>query len=249
MLVRFDQANTMTMKPQHRPLSLLDASVADVALQYPQAVEVLDRYNLDYCCNGSILFTEACAQRNIVAENIWDEIVGMPAGQHQTIDFTSWPTVQLMDFIRQHHHARIRQLIPQIQGLLETICSVHGDGNITVLAIRDDFEDLADDLTDHLQREEEEFFPTARSFAESENRDPKTADAIQTMMDSLEGEHRAAGELVRSLRTMTITYTPPDYACPTFRLGYQLLREFDNDLTQHIHIENNVLFQRIRELF
>ena len=59
----FDQATPRNMKHQHRPLTLLDASVADVALQYPHAVEVLDRYNLDYCCNGNVLFTDACAQR------------------------------------------------------------------------------------------------------------------------------------------------------------------------------------------
>jgi regulator of cell morphogenesis and NO signaling len=239
----------MTMKNQHQPLTLLDASVADVALQYPHAVEVLDRYNLDYCCNGSMLFTEACALRNIVAENIWDEIVARSAGQHHTVDFTSWTPVQLIDFIRHHHHSYIRKNIPQIQGLLETICSVHGENNITVLAIRDDFEDLADDLTHHLQREEEEFFPAVVSFAENRDRNsPEASNAIRTMMESLEQEHRVAGELVRSLRTMTVNYTPPDYACPTFRLGYKLLKEFDNDLVQHIHIENNILFQDIRSL-
>src|SRR5690606_32460676 len=97
--------NSMTMKTQHRPLNLLDASVADVALQYPHAVEVLDRYNLDYCCNGNVLFTEACAQRNIVAESIWAEIVARSEGQRRSIDFASWSPVQLVDFIRHHHHA------------------------------------------------------------------------------------------------------------------------------------------------
>jgi regulator of cell morphogenesis and NO signaling len=236
------------MKTQHRPLTLMEASVADVALQYPHAVEVLDRYNLDYCCNGSVRFTEACAQRNIIAENVWDEIVSSPNAPQHTIDFSSWSPIQLMDFIRQHHHSYIRKNIPEIQGLLDTICSVHGDGNITVLAIRDDFEDLVDDLTNHIRREEEEFFPAVRSFAESGNRSKQEAEAIESMIESLEREHQAAGELVRSLRTMTDHYTPPDYACPTFRLGYKLLGEFDHDLVQHIHIENNVLFQSIREL-
>jgi regulator of cell morphogenesis and NO signaling len=165
------------MKTQHRPLTLMEASVADVALQYPHAVEVLDRYNLDYCCNGSVRFTEACAQRNIIAENVWDEIVSSPNAPQHTIDFSSWSPIQLMDFIRQHHHSYIRKNIPEIQGLLDTICSVHGDGNITVLAIRDDFEDLVDDLTNHIRREEEEFFPAVRSFAESGNRSKQEAEA------------------------------------------------------------------------
>lgn len=236
------------MKTPHRPLTLTEASVADVALQYPNAVEVLDRYNLDYCCNGSMPFTEACAQRNVIADNVWDEIVNWPDAPRQMIDFSSWSLLQLIDFIRQHHHSYIRKNIPQIQGLLDTICSVHGEGNITVLAIRDDFEDLVDDLTDHIRREEEEFFPAVRSFAESRNRNRQEAEAILGMMESLVREHRAAGELVRSLRIMTDHYTPPDYACPTFRLGYKLLGEFDHELVQHIHIENNILFQRIRDL-
>lgn len=239
----------MTMKNSHRPLTLQDASVADVALQYPHAVEVLDRYNLDYCCNGDVLFTEACEQRNVIAENIWDEIVGKSVGQRQTVDFTSWPPLQLMDFISQHHHTYTRNNIPEIQALLDTICAVHGQDNIIVLAVRDDFEDLVDGLNDHLRREEEEFFPAVRSFSENRNRNaPHDGKAIRAMMESLEGEHRTLGELVRSLRTMTVNYTPPDYACPTFRLGYKLLGEFGNDLVQHIHIENNILFQRLKEL-
>ena len=157
--------------------------------------------------------------------------------------------VELLDFVGRHHHNSIRETVPQIQALLDTICSVHGEDNITVLAIRDDFEDLADDLNDHLQRDEEEFFPAVRSFSETGSRNStQDAVAIHEMMDSLESEHRALGELVRSLRTMTVNYTPPDYACPTFRLGYKLLREFDNELVQHIHIENNILFQNIRQL-
>jgi len=240
----------MTMKSQQEPLTLLEASVADVALQYPHAVEILDRYNLDYCCNGNILFTEACAQRNVIAENVWDEIVGRPASQRATVNFSSWAPVQLLDFIQQHYHPHIRKNIPEIKALLDTICSVHGESNITVLAIRDDFEDLVDDLTDHLRREEEEFFPAVRGFSKRAYHDsPEEAAALQTMMESLEREHRAAGELVRSLRTMSVNYTPPDHACPTFRLGYKLLREFDYDLVQHIHIENNILFPSIRKLF
>jgi regulator of cell morphogenesis and NO signaling len=61
-------------------------------------------------------------------------------------------------------------------------------------------------------------------------------------------EHDAAGTLMAEIRRLSGTFTTPEDACPTFHAFYDGLREFEQDLHQHIHLENNILFPRAIEL-
>ena len=60
----------------------------------------------------------------------------------------------------------------------------------------------------------------------------------------MEAEHDAAGELLHELRRLSDDFTPPDGACNTYRVLYALLAEFEADLHQHVHLENNLLFPK-----
>ena len=57
-------------------------------------------------------------------------------------------------------------------------------------------------------------------------------------------EHDAAGALLAELERLSNNFTTPVGACPTYHAYYDGLREFEQDLHQHIHLENNVLFPR-----
>lgn len=238
------------MENSDQPLTMSTASIAEVALRYPHALDILNRHNLDYCCDGMTSFVSACEARKINAENIWEEIQETKPIQEAGIRFKDWKTKQLMDFILEHHHRFIRKAIPELRSLLDTVCAIHGEDNITVRTVSDDFDDLVAELKDHLSKEEDVLFPAIRKLL-----DPETATAEKPALDSdvkgliaaMEQEHHLAGELIKSLRTMTQYYTPPDYACATYRATYQLLRDFDSDLVQHIHLENNILFPRVKE--
>jgi regulator of cell morphogenesis and NO signaling len=60
----------------------------------------------------------------------------------------------------------------------------------------------------------------------------------------MEHEHDDAGAALRSLSAASQGYTPPADACTSFRALYTALSNFEKDLHQHIHLENNVLFPR-----
>ena len=57
-------------------------------------------------------------------------------------------------------------------------------------------------------------------------------------------EHDAAASLIAEIRRLSKNFTTPEDACPTFHAFYDGLREFEQDLHQHIHLENNILFPR-----
>jgi regulator of cell morphogenesis and NO signaling len=50
------------------------------------------------------------------------------------------------------------------------------------------------------------------------------------------------------MRAAANSYLAPPDACISFQTLYQALVEFEADLHQHIHLENNILFPRAVEM-
>ncbi|MEY4930333.1 MAG: iron-sulfur cluster repair di-iron protein [Bacteroidota bacterium] len=241
------------MTTTEQTLEMSTATMADVALYFPQSIDLLHRYNLDYCCQGKMLFTEACRKANLEPEKVWDEVQN-PSGIKRggnPLNFENWNSSVLVDFIVQHHHEYVRESIPRITELLDKICSVHGDTNPELFAVRKDFHDLAEELLGHLPKEEQILFPAIKRIegqpiasVESELEPTALAMPIHVMED----EHERAGSLIKSIRARTNQYAIPSYACPTYQLTLTMLQEFDHDLMQHIHLENNILFPRFKSI-
>jgi len=232
-------------------LEMASASVADIALRFPQGLEILNRYNLDYCCNGKKPFLQVCAKANLNAEAIWNEILEKKEapGADQRMKFDTWEPSLLIDFIVQHHHRYVRESIPQLQELLNKVCLVHGNDQPELLEIRNDFNAMADELLNHLPKEEEFLFPAIKRITKQNvvpAESPLLSTDLQAPLSLMEHEHETVGDFVKSIRSLTNKYSPPEFACTTYQLTYKLLQEFDNDLMQHIHLENNILFPKIK---
>src|SRR5688572_20095613 len=231
-------------------LEMDKVSIAEVALNYPQAVDILKAYNLDYCCGGKKSFSEACRKAGVEPANVWQEILNAKAnhGADSRIRFDAWDGPLLIDFVIQHHHEYVRRSIPEIQQLLEKVCSVHGDDTPNLYTIRGNFSDLADELLQHMHKEEAILFPAMRASFYDEKNSGETAFDLTAPIRVMEHEHDSAGDLIKSIRALTDNYTPPAYACPTFRMTFVMLQQFDDDLMQHIHIENNILFPKAKSI-
>jgi regulator of cell morphogenesis and NO signaling len=232
-------------------LEMRSATVADVAVSFPQALGVLNRYRLDYCCNGGRQFVAACDSLKLDAGLVWQEI--LEAAEQPAIDkgvrFNTWGTPLLIDYIVEHHHGYVRQSTGRILELLKKVERAHSEENAEVVQVRQAFEQLSEELLEHMIKEEVIVFPTVRRIAESEGAGLKEplATSIEAPLIAMEDDHEQAGMLIKQLRSLTQMYTPPLYACPTFQLTWRLLKEFDDDLMKHIHLENNILFPRVRE--
>jgi len=228
-------------------LDMTTLTVADIALKFPNAVEILNRYNLDFCCNGKKLFVEVCEKTKLDAHQIWREVLEQRSmlGADNRMRFDTWEPALLIEFIIQHHHQFVRQAIPSIRELLNKVCKVHGHDAPELLTIRREFDELADELLDHLVKEEGVVFPAIKNLAALQLTESNVAKGLQIPIDVLMDDHTHAGDLIKSIRSRTKKYSPPAYACPTFQLTYKMLQEFDSDLMQHIHLENNVLFPKV----
>jgi len=193
---------------------LENITVADVALTFPQALEILQRHNLDYCCGGKKSFVKVCEKAGLDANQIWQELQHAKAnhGSDKRMRFDTWDAPLLIDFILQHHHSYVRESIPQIMELLDKVCNVHGEDSPFLLDLREHFSSLAEELLDHLPKEEEILFPAIRKLfnQHDESYDLGFAPSnLQAPITVMEHEHDNAGNLIKEIRKTTNQYTPP----------------------------------------
>lgn len=222
-------------------------TVAQLAISHPGALAVFTKYNIDYCCGGHRSIEDACMRIGLDPEKIKAEIFQSSVTENtQAIRPETWTSSFLVDYIIQNHHSYIRNAIPEITALLDKVCNAHGHDCHELLHIRENFFDLTDELLTHMQKEELVLFPAIKNL-ESQNKDRNSSLPLLGPVDVMEKEHELAGDLVKEIRTLSNNYTPPDFACPTFRITFNRLQEFDNDLMKHIHLENNILFERLKD--
>lgn len=222
-------------------------TLGELVVSMPAAKQIFSKYDLDYCCGGKRSLEEACLQKGLQPLEILSEINNTSSGTGNfPLRVQGWSTGFLIDFIVENYHHYIRQSAPEILQLVEKVCLAHAEGHPYLLKVREAFTELSEELMSHMQKEELILFPALRDREEegTESFNPIVS-MIHHPIAAMEDEHEMAGNYLKTIRTLTNNYAPPLDACPTFILTYQKLSEFDVELINHIHLENNVLFKRV----
>ncbi len=214
---------------------------------------IFKRYRIDFCCNGNRTIADATKSKEIDEEKLLSELNEVMAEKVQgEIDFKAFPIDLLADYVEKTHHRYIEQRIPEITPFLSKVARVHGANHPELLEVEQLFTETAQDLAAHVKKEELMLFPYIRQMVKSNMGDkkrPKTALGSATeYIVQMEEEHDAEGERFRRISELTDNYTPPADACRTYMVTFDMLREFEEDLHRHIHIENNILFPKSMEM-
>lgn len=214
---------------------------------------IFKRYRIDFCCNGNRTIADVTQSKGIDEEKLLSELNEVMAEKVQgEIDFKSFPIDLLADYVEKTHHRYIEQRIPEITPFLSKVARVHGANHPELLEVEQLFTETAQDLAAHVKKEELMLFPYIRQMVKSSMGNkvrPKTALGSATeYIEQMEEEHDAEGERFRRISELTDNYTPPADACRTYMVTFDMLREFEEDLHRHIHIENNILFPKSMEM-
>jgi len=230
-----------------------ETKVKDIALANPEARQVLEDAGVDYCCGGSKSLQEACLHAEVPAEQILNRL--RENSKQASSDPANWNTAtldHLTRHIREKHHRYVREAIPRIRTLLEKVKARHGENHPEIAAIQELFSDVGGEMLLHMQKEEQILFPYIDALEGAKNGngplEPPFFQTVRNPIHMMMKEHDSAGDLVRKIRKATGEYTPPADACTSFTALYQELRQFEADLHQHVHLENNILFPRAVEM-
>ncbi len=228
-------------------------TVRDIATENPATVRVFEKYGIEYCCGGRVPLADACAAKGL---NVDEVIASLEAATASLApgekDWAKESLASLAAHIVDTHHAYVSREVPRLNELADKVVSRHGDTRQELPAIQSKLAELGEELITHQGKEEVVLFPyigKLERFAAGSGAMPRNCfGSVTHPIEMMTRDHDFVGNVTAEIRKLSQDYTPPDGACPTFRAFYEGLREFEQDLHQHIHLENNILFPRAIKL-
>lgn len=210
--------------------ALHSEALGDIAVRLPGATAVFRKHGLDFCCGGASLLADAARERGVALDTIVGELNALDPDA--PLDHPQEPQA-LVDHILARYHETHRRELPELIKLAEKVERVHAAHPQAPTGLVEHLKRMRDELEMHMQKEEAVLFPMMRQPPR-----PMIAHPIARMRI----EHDDHAALLRELHRLTHGGVPPGDACNSWRALYAGTRKLADDLTQHIHLENNVLF-------
>jgi regulator of cell morphogenesis and NO signaling len=231
----------------------IEKTVSDIAVEHPASLRIFEQLGIDYCCGGKKRLSEVCGKLGLSVDEVLQRIEKAEAAD-TAVAATDWslaPLADLCKHIVRKHHTFVRAELERLDKIVKKVFAVHGEAHPELLQVRDYFNDLNTDMTSHMFKEEHVLFPYIEKMeraASGSELPPACFSSVQQPITAMMNEHDIAGSLMAQMRSVTRGYTLPEGACGTYRAMYEGLQDFERDLHQHVHLENNILFPRALKL-
>ncbi len=230
-----------------------NATIGEYVAKDFRTAALFSKYKIDFCCKGNKTLDEVCQVKGLDSNQIEDEInMILNSNSSSEIEFKSFSPNLLIDYIIETHHKYILSKTTVILTYLDKLCKVHGERHPELFEINNLFKVSATNLFQHLQKEEEILFPFIKlmisALKNNESIQKPNFETVDNPIEMLKDEHEAEGNLFVKISELTNGYNPPADACETYKVAFAMLKEFEQDLHKHIHLENNILFKKAKEL-
>src|SRR5690606_25119434 len=202
---------------------------------------------------GNRNINEVAKEHNLNEQGLMDEIEAVQRLKNEdNIDFLSWPLDLLVDYIEKKHHRYIKKNAMVVRGHLENLYKTNGKKHPELLAVSEQFNHCVGEFSHHMKNEEMFLFPAVRKMVLAQHAGVKLTrnhfGSLQNPIQKMVTGHKTESERFGHIVSITNIYTLPVGACDIYAIAYTSLQEFENDLQTHIHLENNILFPKIKTL-
>lgn len=228
-----------------------ETTVRDVALQMPNSTRLFEQLKIDYCCGGNQPLAAACASAGLDFDSVMDKLGAMTEPKSLDagpLDFQNASPTELIEHILNTHHVFTKSEIDRLQLLADKVLAAHGGNHPELVHVDELITRLSDDLKPHMFKEEQILFPYIVTMSVSGTVARAPFGTVNNPIRMMMREHESAGEILRELRALTFDYRVPPDACISYKTLFEALENFEKDLHQHIHLENNILFPKALDL-
>jgi len=229
-------------------------TIREIALEAPRTTTIFEEYKIDYCCGGRKSFPEACRSAGADPEVVMQKIDQLlTVAEESEPDWLKTASLgELIQYICDKHHLYTREEIASLTPLMAKVAGRHGERHPELLELARVFNDLCQDLSEHLLKEERILFPyieqLERSISNHAAVPVSCFGTVENPVRVMMTEHDTAGDFLREMRKITHHYLVPEGACVSLSTLFRRLEALERDLHQHIHLENNLLFPKAVEL-
>ncbi|MGD8175467.1 iron-sulfur cluster repair protein YtfE [Marinimicrobium sp. ARAG 43.8] len=218
-------------------MSMLERTLSELAREIPGATAVFHGYQLDFCCGGKQSLAKAAERKGADIDAL--VLALKESAARHTTSVEGWyqaPDADLIEHILTHYHDVHRQQLSELIRLSQRVELVHGGRPDCPAGLSDHLELMHAELEAHMRKEEQILFPMITLGVKGMARGP---------VAMMRHEHDDHGASVDRISELTQGINLPKGACNTWRALYLGLAVLETDLKEHIHLENNILFERI----
>ncbi|MEX0995572.1 MAG: iron-sulfur cluster repair di-iron protein [Flavobacteriaceae bacterium] len=231
--------------------TLKEKTVADLVTENIKTAHIFKKHGIDFCCGGGISIERACEKKGVDYKTLEEELLQVSQSD-RAYNYKSWAPEFLTDHIINVHHVYVEENSPLLLQYADKVTKVHGQHDTELVEINDLVKSVIGELAAHMKKEELILFPFIKKMVGAQKEGislPRPAfGTVDNPITMMEEEHDHAGELFREIAELTNNYTPPAHACNTYKAFYAKLEEFENDLHLHVHLENNILFPKAKQM-
>ncbi len=222
-----------------------EKTVADYVTENIKTAHVFKKHKIDFCCGGSITIKKVCIKYNVDQKVLEKELSEVDVVKDLNKNYDQWDLDVLINHIEKNHHTYVKENLSILSEYANKVTKVHGHHYVEVGEVNKLYHEVANELISHLGKEEELLFPYIKQLVQAKKegitKNTPPFHTVKNPLKMMEVEHENAGDVFKKIAVLTNNYTPPPEACNTFRALYAKLEEFEQDLHQHIHLENNIL--------
>ena len=229
-------------------------SIREIVTQYPSSAKVFHRFDIDLCLQADLSLEGACQELQLSVDQVLEKLTDSEAQERggMASDPATLSLARLVQHIVRIHHLCVRQELPRLAEMASKVAATRSDRAPELAKVAELIEKLRGEMYTHIQKEEQVLFPfISQMDQESIVAYPPSHACFRSVTHPIfmmEQEHESADHIVAELIRLTNHFEPPSWACATHIALFSGLREFEADLKQHVHLENDVLFPRAIQL-
>jgi regulator of cell morphogenesis and NO signaling len=240
---------------QVAPVTEDNLTVSQIVRNDYRTADVFKKWGINYCCGGNLPLNEACMVQQIDRFAL-DEELKQATQTFQlpsSTAFAEWPLSFLTDYIIHVHHGYVKRVLPGLKQFITNYVPGHLKKFPHLAGVQEGFQNLVTELEEHMEGEEESIFPYIKQIIGTWSRQEVYGHLfVRTMSrplaEVIKKEHGRIAFQLKQLRQATNDYSFAPDACTNYQVLYNKLKEFDADLVQHKHLENNILFPKAIEM-
>ena len=222
-----------------------EKTVGEIVSDDIRTATVFKKHGLDFCCGGGEKLEIACNDNGVHLDEIVADLELVLSDEKSSDDFQSMALDKLVDHIFNTHHQFIYENGPITAEFINKVARVHGERHPETIEVAKLFNDLMQDLHQHMMKEERILFPYIKQMVEQSQ---SSGAFVTGPISVMKMEHDNAGEILKKMNALANRYEPPADGCNTYRAAYANIKALEDDIHMHIHLENNILFPRALEL-
>jgi regulator of cell morphogenesis and NO signaling len=233
-------------------MSTATQSIREIVTSRPSAASIFHRFDIDLCMQADLSLEAACRELQLSVDQVVEKLADAEVKERGLAfdPFHVSPGRLIQHIVRVHHHG-VRQVLPALAEMASKVAAKRSELDPELVTIAEVVEALRSEMYAHIEKEEQVLFPfISQMDEESIVAYPPHAcfRSVAHPIFMMEQEHESADHIMRELIRITSHFEAPSWACATHIALFSGLREFEVDLKQHVHLENDVLFPRAIQL-